>query len=599
MTNALIKIKNVVTNSIFLSILMSVFTYITFCIDGVLLAYSVASWLIFFSIITLYIKTNLQNKILKKEVIVLSLIFSFITVFGKICYDLQGNIELSVFREFLKFHSFIKWIGYFNLIYILLTNLLPLLYKFKFKQEEGKKKSSWKLFFTFGIIIFLCWLPYFLAFYPGTLSSDSISELTIVINHFSSISDHHPVIHMLFISIPYNIGFWISKSTTIAIALTTICQMIVMASIFSSFLLFLYNRKVNYLFIILSLLFYALVPMHGYYSIVMWKDVIFSGLMLLLTMETIKIIEKEKKNLLGIKHLIPFIIVSTLCIFFRNNAIYMYMVLTILTFVFFKKYYKVFIPVFLIVYGIYFIVKGPIFNYLHVEKSPSAEYIGIPLQQIGRMAFKNITFTEEEEALINQLIPVEVMRVAYDPKLSDGIKFNKNYNKKAFDKQKADYFKLWLNLVKKHPSIAVEAYSISTLGYWYPGVAHWSVVNSVWENDYGIETDSKVPKIIKQYLEKIESRNTPIYSMEWSIGLCFWLILIFGCIAFKKEGLKSLYVYTPIFGIWITMMIASPVYGEFRYVYSAFTCLPLLMLFPYFNIKVNKRIVEDKNEKSR
>ena len=40
------------------------------------------------------------------------------------------------------------------------------------------------------------------------------------------------------------------------------------------------------------------------------------------------------------KDFIPFIISSLLVIFFRNNAIYMYFILAILTFVFFKKYYK-------------------------------------------------------------------------------------------------------------------------------------------------------------------------------------------------------------------------------------------------------------------
>jgi len=67
--------------------------------------------------------------------------------------------------------------------------------------------------------------------------------------------------------------------------------------------------------------------------------------------------------------------------------------------------------------------------------------------------------------------------------------------------------------------------------------------------------------------------------------LCFWLILVFAILAIKKVGKKVLYIYVPIFGIWLTMMAASPVYAEFRYVYGAFTCLPLLMLIPYINFK--------------
>ena len=70
--------------------------------------------------------------------------------------------------------------------------------------------------------------------------------------------------------------------------------------------------------------------------------------------------------------------------------------------------------------------------------------------------------------------------------------------------------------------------------------------------------------------------------MTWSIGLCFWIIALFSFIAVKKaKDIKAIYLYVPVIGIWLTMMIASPVFAEFRYVYGAFTCLPLLIIFPY------------------
>ena len=91
----------------------------------------------------------------------------------------------------------------------------------------------------------------------------------------------------------------------------------------------------------------------------------------------------------------------------------------------------------------------------------------------------------------------------------------------------------------------------------------------------------------KYFLFDIEKRGVPILNIEWSIGLCFWLILVFAILTVKKLGKKALYIYVPVFGIWLTMMAASPVYAEFRYVYGAFTCLPLLMLIPYMNFKSN------------
>ena len=77
-----------------------------------------------------------------------------------------------------------------------------------------------------------------------------------------------------------------------------------MSAIFSSFRVFLHKRRVNDYLLLLVLLYFAFVPMHGFYSIVMWKDVIFGGSLLLLTMESIKIIEKEKDNKLNFKNII-------------------------------------------------------------------------------------------------------------------------------------------------------------------------------------------------------------------------------------------------------------------------------------------------------
>lgn len=569
---------------------MACMAYFSICISKVIQTYHPISWLLLFGLIILFNNVNIFNKKYKKDIVILSILFSFLLTYGESAYSIMNSKDISIFSALFSVKSFFSLIGTFNLIYLLLTYIFPKLVSYKMKNKQSIIKKKWIIFIISFLVIITCWLPYFLSYYPGILSPDSLSELGTVINNFTTISDHHPVLHILFIAIPYNIGKSIFGTVTMGVALSTILQMSIMSLIFSSFIVFLYNRKVNDFILLIVLLFYALMPMHGYYSITMWKDVIFGGLLLLLTMETIKVIEKANSDSINIKSIISFIIVSLLCIFFRNNAIYMYILLAIFTIFMFKKYYKTFIISFLIVFGTYFIVKGPIFDYFNVEKSSSAEYIGMPLQQVGRMAFKNIEFNKNEKKLIDELIPLETLSTTYNPVTSDGIKFNKEYNVTAFDSNKSDYFKLWLNLVIKHPDIAIEAYTISTLGYWYPGVQYWSVSTVIEENNFNLHMYPKIPDYIRAIFPKLESREMPIFNIQWSIGFCFWTLLIFGIVAFKKNKWNALYPYIPIFGIWLTMMIASPVFGEFRYVYGAFTCLPLLMLCPFFKLKkiINK-----------
>lgn len=44
---------------------------------------------------------------------------------------------------------------------------------------------------------------------------------------------------------------------------------------------------------------------------------------------------------------------------------------------------------------------------------------------------------------------------------------------------------------------------------------------------------------------------------------------------YKKEYKKCL-IYLPILFLWLTCL-ASPVFCEFRYIYSLFTCIPILI----------------------
>ncbi len=580
----LIKNKNMVL------VFMASLTYYVICMLNSLKAYDVCSWIIYFGLIILYLKTDIFSKKMQKETITLAILFSFIIVFGGIAYKLMDNRELSLFRQLLTIKNLIDFFGIFNLLFIILKNVLVYLYDFILKKTTSKINKERIVFALSFAIIFISWIPYFLAFYPGTITPDSMEELTTIINNFTNISDHHPVIHTLFVALPYKIGFKFFGNVIAAVATSTIFQMTTLASIFSSLIVFLHKRKVNDYILLIIVLYYSLIPVHGYYSIVMWKDVMFAGTLLLLTMETIKIIEKEEK--LQFNSVVSFIIVSIFCVFFRNNAIYMYIILAFASLIIFKKHIKIFGVAFFIVFSIYLIIKKPVFNYLNITKSSSAEYIGMPLQQVGRMAFKNVKFTEDEKELINKLMPLEVMAVSYNPRLSDGIKFNENYNGAIFDNNKLEYLKLYLKLVYEHPSVALESYAISTLGYWYPGVEYWSVTSSIIENNYGLEMHSKLPENAKKVITKLESRELPIVNIEWSIGFCFWIILIFGVISAEKNKIKGVYPFVPIFGIWLTMMIASPVFAEFRYIYGAYTCLPLLLLSPYIiSNECSKKII--------
>ena len=572
--------KLLLKNKHIIGLLFSFIAYITLCLNSIILVYHPMSWMVLILLVMAYSKIKLYNKEFFKISILYSIIFSLLLIFGMVTYRNMTNAIDSIWTLLLTPLNFFTFIGLCMIIYSIMINILPKIYGYK-NSNSFKKISNKKIFLISFSVIFLSWIPYFLTLFPGVLTSDSVSELNIIVNNFSSMSNHHPMIHVLFIAIPYKIGFALFHNSNLATACSSLTQMVTMACIFSYLITFLYKKNVNFKMIIICIAFFAFVPTHASYSVTLWKDTVFSGLVGLLTVKLIKICDKEEK--LEFKDLISFIIISLLVILFRNNAVYMYFILMIVVLIMLRKKFKILLLSFSIVLICYYSIMGPLFDSLNITRSNSSEYIAIPLQQVARMAYKNVEFTQEETYMLNRLIGVKKMKISYIPQCSDGIKYNKNYNREYFDKHKLQYFKLWIKLVVKHPDIALESYVVSTLGYWYPGIYNWSTSRSVADNKIGITRTPKAPNFIINYVQNTESKNVPIINMTANTALAFWILSIFCYICIKKKKSKYLIAYIPVFGIWLTMMIASPVNSEFRYVYSSYICLPILMLLPYMN----------------
>ena len=564
-----------------LSFLFAFITYFTFIKMDIMVSYNVLSFAVFVLFLILYKKWLFENAEYKISSIVLASIFSILTIFGRNFYTFYNAYNVNIWKEIFSFRSVVYLIGliplYFCIIHIIIQKICSITINTTYKYNN-------KLFIIISMLLMLgVWSIYLLTYFPGTLSPDSISEYAMFINGLNITSDHHPVLHILFMSLFYRIGYGIYGIPNMGVLFVSIAQMLILSSIFTYTLVFLRKRNCPKILSYVLLLFYAFASMNGYYSITMWKDVLFAGFLLLLTTECYKIY--ENKDNLQIKNMISFGIISLLTVFFRNNAIYAYLILAVVILILLKKDFKKLGITFLSVILIFIFVKGPVFSWCGIRKSSSSEYIGMPLQQIGRVVAKGETLTKKEIKMINKLLPTEIIATSYNPVVSDGIKFNKNFSIDEFNENKLGYAKMYTKLLFKHFPTAMEAYFISTLGYWYPNVIYSSVLNATYENNLNIKIDTKTNDKVMDFLSKLESRNLPLFCMQWSIGLCVWTIsILLVCYIIKNKKL-GIIPFLPCVTIWITMLIASPVWGEFRYVYGLFTTLPFLIGIFFVNNK--------------
>lgn len=535
---------------------------------------------LFFVLYTLFIyKTDFSNKKNFKFMIFVSLALSLIFFVGRTCYILRYNAEYSIWNDIFKARTIIYLFGYFSLFCPIIMRSINYLDNVNVYSENKKINHIWLKTF---LIIFICYIPYFIIYYPGLITSDSITEISLIINNFANISNHHPVIHVLFCSIPFKIGMAIFNNTTIATACISFTQMTIMAGIYSYFIKFLYDRKINKKILFVILLYFSINPVNAFYSITIWKDIIFSGCLLLMTITIYKMLEKDR---ITFKNSYSFIIISILTIFFRNNALYMFFILSIFLIIIFRKQILTILPMIFIVFCVYFVVNGPVFKLLGVKQTSTAEYLAIPMQQIGRMAYKGVEFTDSEKEAIDEIILLETLKKSYNPEIVDSIKFNEEFNIKPFEEDKKKYLDLYISLCTKHFDIASETFLISTLGYWYPNVDYWTVITDVEKNNIGVNGHLESLNSVRKYTNALTTKVIPIYNIIWSIGSYILMIIISLIYSLKNNSKKSIILFIPIIGVWLTILIATPVFAEFRYMYSACTCLPFLMLVPFMNRK--------------
>lgn len=560
-----------------ISIIMSLIMFISMYFQKVTEGYNFIL-VLFFVLYAIFIyKTDFSNKKNFKFSIFVSIALSLIFVIGRSCYILRYNNIYSIWNDLFKLRTIIYLFGNFSLFCPIVIRSINYLDNINIYSDDNKIKHIWLKSFLF---ILICYIPYFIIYYPGLITNDSITEISLIINNFANISNHHPVIHVLFCAVPFKIGMFIFNNTTIATACISFSQMTIMAGIYSYFIKFLYDRKINKKILFIILLYFSINPVNAFYSITIWKDIIFSGCLLLMILTIYKMLEKDK---ITFKNSYSFVIISILTIFFRNNALYMFFILSIFLIIIFRKQISTILPMIFIVFGVYFAINGPVFKLLGVKQTSTAEYLAIPMQQIGRMAYKGVEFTDSEKKAIGEIIPLETLKKSYNPEIVDPIKFNKEFNIKPFEKNKKKYLNLYISLCTKHFDVASETFLISTLGYWYPNVDYWTVITDVEKNNIGINNHLEALNGIRAYTNILTTKAIPIYNIIWSIGSYILLIFLMLIYAIRNNCKKNIILFIPIIGVWLTILIATPVFAEFRYMYSACTCLPFLVLVPFLD----------------
>lgn len=551
--------------------------------------------LIYFGINKLSLIKNYKYKTISSW---LALLFSLFQVIG---YEIVSNEVLH-----FKIEIIVYIIAYFIIFRLLLIRIIN--YLVDYKNSNVLNKDSKKIFIFSMIIIFVAWIPYFVLYYPGIYTTDSFNQLRIIYNVLPA-DNHHPYIVTQFIGLFVKVGRLFGLGMY-SVYLYVLFQSLVCLLTFGYSIYFLHKRNINKYVLIGLLLLYALYPIYPIYSLTMWKDIPFAFSMFWFVLITFDLIENNELFLKNKFKVISLVFVIFLCAITRNNGLYV-MILTLPFILLFDKQFRLkLLMIFAIPIISTIILIGPVYNALNVIPAKSGEALGVQLQQLARIVKYDDLTPDQNEKLakyflidsskptkidlskttsVSNINSLEGLGEVYKPILSDPVKavFNLDYYKKNV----LGFHQLWAEIALDHPKIALEATLRGSVGYYYPDFQYWIIFEWREQASY-----TKSDKLIKYKFHKQSDKfsafindviDLPIVNTLFSRGFVTWSVitlLFVYPLRYRKEYL------VPILSIMFVILtaMASPVAGEYRYVYSGFVTLPFLLSYIFTTIKNKK-----------
>lgn len=527
----------------------------------------------------------------KRTALILSMIFSALYM----AVDYPHYIETLTSRLFRLGILTVVFIGFIILFY----NLLLFLFSYSAHKKslcgllltpEGFLPSSFFARHT-GLCGFLlcmlCWMFYFLYQYPGIMTPDSINQLEQVL-HVIPYSNHHPWVHTLLISVFYHLGYLLTSNMVAAMSFYTFFQMCVLAFSVSFFLNTLRRFRVKPVVCLILSLFYALVPYNGVFSVTVWKDIPFAAGVLVFVCCLLRLTFFTRGT-----DLVLFVLSGLSICLMRSNGWYAFLLCLPFLFFYFRRHWKLFYPLLAGIFLTALVIKYPVMNAVQVTQPDLIESLAVPTQQIAAVLCKDRPLREDQRALIESVVDLTYIKELYDPYYADNIKeLVRAGDQDYLREHKKEFLKLYLELFLSYPGDYLTAYIHQTYGYWYPDSFYLvAEAEGVSATSLGISHTPLIrgPVVIK--LKEISIKlgsMLPLYGTLWSMGVAFWVLLFCVGNAFVRHEKWKLVLYLPFLALLLSVLIATPVATEFRYVYFLMFALPfylLMALCPFPGVK--------------
>ncbi len=434
--------------------------------------------------------------------------------------------------------------------------------------------------------LLLCWLPVFLAVYPGFFVYDAQDEYVQVASR--TFSTHHPLVHVLLLGGMICGVHKLTDSYNLGIACYIILQMILVAGGFAFLFWYLREKKIPRAVRLVCLVYLGLFPTVVMFTLCSAKDGLFTSALLLLL---VCLLEMGKGEMFFVSKgwRILFVLSGMAMMLLRNNGFYAFLVMVPVLLLLRKRQWRQVLFLAVCAVAGCLLVNGGLKTALHAQSGEYQEILTVPIQQMARTyKYAPEVFSEKDREILHEVLSEEAL-LLYTPRLSDPVKYR--FDNEAFAKDKAKYAGLWLRAGMKKPLVYLNAWWMTSYGFWYPDmVINVYGGNTVFTFTYkdssyfGYEVEepgvreSRIPWLDEVYRKlslEVWKEKVPVVSWLFSPGAMFWLYAFLFTWLLHQRRYEIMYPFLPLFLLWLTVLL-GPTYLP-RYVLFFWYGLPLFL----------------------
>ena len=519
-------------------------------------------------------------------------LFSFMQVLGR-SYAENQNWNAVFGTRFTLFRALVIFLGQ-SLLAACLAFLAFRLADKAGEQSLSPAPFSWKRLLTAAGLIALCWLPYYLLFFPGLNNPDTSMQIAWALRYptdwlkYSPVrgegvyaTNHHPYFTTLLFGLFARFGLALGDISC-GVAAYNLLQLLATALAMAGAWFYLRHLGLPEKALRGGLIFTALFPLFPLYAITMLKDSLFSLACLTLTVLLFEL-ARTKGRCLKRNRFCALLFGSALLVMFSKNQGVYFIVLIGLACLVYKGVRARAAVCLLLPAALFQIVwTGVLLPMWNVAPGGKQEALGLLFQQTARcvLTYPDDVRPEEEDA-IRAILDYDRFDVLYDPMQSDNIKFT--FNQDATDEEMSAYYRVWLQMFRRHPDAYVQALISNVYAGFY--LQHETPLSYTHYDNREVMAYPELCVPLPARLERLEPairaalravQHLPGVGLLFSVGFFPWVILFLFLDALRRRRYDLLLPLLPCI-LSIAVLLVSPVSGSYRYAMPLTYAIPFLL----------------------